>query len=336
LGALLVEPRLPNLAATNAPATDGQLGFVTTKVSDIKLFRVGQAEVVELQGQSIAIEKTLQELLEANLETFLGVQFLASEHSTGKTHAGRIDTLGLDENSCPVIVEYKRATNENVINQGLFYLDWLLDHKAEFTLLAMKKLGPEVQNKIDWTGPRLLCVAGNYTKYDEHAVQQINRNIELLRCRLYEGFLVLELVNATTGSPGQNELKVQPAPKSSPSQYKTVTDLQAQAPAEIRNLYDSLEAYILALGSDVTKRPLKYYIAFRRIKNFACVEFRPQVKHILVFVKVDPATVQLEPEFTRDVSAIGHFGTGDLEITIGSARDLEKAKPLILASYEVA
>ncbi|TMD85800.1 MAG: DUF91 domain-containing protein, partial [Chloroflexi bacterium] len=57
---------------------------------------------------------------------------------------------------------------------------------------------------------------------------------------------------------------------------------------------------------------------------------------LLVFVKVDPATISLESGFTRDVSSIGHFGTGDLEITIATLDDLEKAKPLILASYEGA
>ena len=49
----------------------------------------------------------------------------------------------MDENGCPVIIEYKRSSNENVINQGLFYLDWLLDHKAEFELLVTKQLGAE-------------------------------------------------------------------------------------------------------------------------------------------------------------------------------------------------
>jgi hypothetical protein len=48
----------------------------------------------------------------------LGVRFLASEFVT--SNGGRIDTLGLDENGCPVVIlEYKRASNENVINQGL-------------------------------------------------------------------------------------------------------------------------------------------------------------------------------------------------------------------------
>ena len=65
----------------------------------------------------------------------LGVRFLATEYATGKTHGGRIDSLGIDEDNSPVIVEYKRSTGENVINQGLFYLNWLMDHKAEFELL---------------------------------------------------------------------------------------------------------------------------------------------------------------------------------------------------------
>ena len=81
----------------------------------------------------------------------------------------------------PVIIEYKRATNENVINQGLYYLDWLMDHKAEFELLVLKRFGQKAADSIEWATPRLLCIAGDFTKYDGHAVQQINRNIELIR-----------------------------------------------------------------------------------------------------------------------------------------------------------
>ncbi len=144
------------------------------------------------------IEKTLQVLLERHLEQFLGVRFIATEYQTGKTHGGRIDTLGLDDNNCPVIIEYKRALNENVINQGLYYLDWLMDHQGEFTLEVMKRFGREIADDIDWSGPRLLCIAGDFTKYDEYAVHQIPRNIELLRYRRYGAdLLVLDLVNVS-------------------------------------------------------------------------------------------------------------------------------------------
>ncbi len=148
-------------------------------MSDIKLFRTNNGTVEELKGTSVQLEKSLQTLIEQNLETFLGIRFLASEHSTGKVHGGRIDTLGIDENGYPVIIEYKRAVNENVVNQGLYYLDWLMDHKADFKLLVMDKFGKEQSNDIEWNSPRLLCIAGDFTNYDEYAVKQIPRNIEL-------------------------------------------------------------------------------------------------------------------------------------------------------------
>ncbi|BAS26320.1 transporter [Limnochorda pilosa] len=154
-------------------------------MGDIKLFRVNGGRATELSGSSVALERSLQTLMESNLEALLGVRFLASEYETGPQHRGRVDTLGVDENGSPVIIEYKRATNENVVNQGLFYLDWLLDHKAEFELLVLERLGKEERQRIDWTAPRLVCVAGDFTRYDEYAVKQMNRNVELIRYRRF-------------------------------------------------------------------------------------------------------------------------------------------------------
>ncbi len=87
-------------------------------ISGIKLFSITD-KVQELTPSNVLIER--------NMETFFGVRFLKSECVITD---GRIDSIGLDENNCPVILEYKRSMNENVINQGLFYLDWLLDHQG--------------------------------------------------------------------------------------------------------------------------------------------------------------------------------------------------------------
>jgi RecB family endonuclease NucS len=124
-------------------------------VSDIKLFRVRNGHAEPIRGTSVAVERSLQLLIERHLEVMLGVRLLGTEYRTGKTHGGRIDTLGIDENGSPVIIEYKRATNENVINQGLYYLDWLLDHRGEFTLLVLERFGKEQAEAIDWSTPRL-------------------------------------------------------------------------------------------------------------------------------------------------------------------------------------
>lgn len=298
-------------------------------MSDIKLFRFTSDAVTELEGHSVSLEKSLQELIERNLEAFLGVRFLGSEYSTGKKQPGRIDTLGIDENGCPVIIEYKRSLNENVINQGLFYLDWLLDHKGEFELSVMKRYGQEAADGIEWSAPRLLCIAGGYTKYDVHAVQQMNRNIELFRYKRYgDELLLLELVNATSGT-------VDPGPTESTS-ITTVSQYLEKADTEVRDRFESLKAYLLALGDDVQLKTLKHYFAFKRIRNFACVEVHPQNRALTVLAKADPETAKLENGFTRDIRKIGHLGTGDLEITIRSDSDLERAKPLILESYEAS
>ncbi len=308
-------------------------------MSDIKLFRTNGIDVTQLEGKSVALEKSLQTLIENHLNVFLGIRFLATEYFTGKTHGGRIDTLGIDENGCPCIIEYKRASNENVINQGLYYLDWLLDHKGEFQLLVQKKLGQEVAEAIEWSSPRLLCIAGNFTKYDGHAVQQINRNIELIRyLRFDEEFLLLELVNAVeaTSSNVDEPQVIDSGPTKSKGPYKTVTEQVGGADTELRDLFEAVTATCMGFGDDVQLKTLKYYLAFKRLKNFACVEIRTSVKVVLVYVKVDPNTIELEEGFTRDVTDIGHFGTGDLEIAIRNQQDLQKALPLLQASYEGA
>jgi len=68
--------------------------------------------------------------------------------------------------------------------------------------------------------------------------------------------------------------------------YKTVTDYYGQADTQLKDLYEALEAFLLALGDDVQKKTLQFYIAFKRIKNFACVEIHPKSNNILVYLKV--------------------------------------------------
>jgi predicted transport protein len=287
----------------------------------------------ELKGSSVELEKSLQTFMERNLESLLGIKFLASEYSTGKTHCGRIDSLGLDENGLPVIIEYKRAINEAVINQGLYYLDWLMDHHGEFELMVLKKLGKEYADRIDWSSPRLLCIAGDFSKYDIHAVKQIPRNIELIRYRKYQqDLLLLELVNAVSGQPEQIIKEKESSRKE--IVYKTVSDYLAQCDVDMRDRYESLKAFTEALGDDVQINILKFYFAFKRITNFACVEIHPKTKEIRVFVKINPDTIKLEPGFTEDLRNKGHWGTGDLMIIIRSDEDLNRAKDMIVKSYE--
>ena len=310
-------------------------------MSDIKLFKYSGGWAEELPGKAVDIEKALQILIESQ---FLGVRLLATEYSTGKKHRGRIDSLGLDENGCPVIIEYKRHSNENVINQGLFYLDWLLDHKADFHLLVMEKLGKGEAEKIEWSGTRLLCIAADFTRYDEHAVVQINRNIELIRYKLFgDDLLLFELVNGASAASAsayserinQSEARAIKTPAASTLAMKTHADQIASASSELLALFEQARSFILAQGDDIIEKQLKLYVAFRRLKNFVCMSLiSKQDPHVFLTLKLNPATVELEQGFTRDVTNIGHWGTGDLEVVLRKPGDFEKAKMLIERVYQ--
>jgi len=304
-------------------------------MSDIKLFQVQGSKATNLTGLPFKLEKELQDVMEKHMDVMLKMRFVASEHSTGKNHAGRIDSLALDENGCPVIIEYKRNANANVINQGLYYLDWLLDHKAEFEMLILKKFGQEVVESVDWTGPRLLCIAQDFNKYDAHAVQQINRNIELIQYIHYpDGFLVLNLVNAVSTDPMSLDDSPTKTTKGPKVQYKTITEYMSQLSDEVKAIYEEAREYMLDLGDDVLEKELKYYIAFRRMKNFVTVQCAPTKATLYLYLNLDPDSVELEEGFSSDLRKVGHQGTGDLELRIRSMEDMEKAKPLIKRSFE--
>lgn len=294
-------------------------------MSEIKLFEIGSA-VKERTSSTVLFEKQLQTTIEQNMETFFGVRFLKSEYAIT---SGRMDSIGIDENNSPVIFEYKRSTSENVINQGLFYLDWLLDHKADFKLLVIEKLGMEVAEQIDWSVPCVICIANDFTKYDVHAVNQMQRNIRLVKYRKYgDDLLLFEHLNAPIVKPVA-EVNV----TTTPATYVQKTHLEklASASTHFKTLYASLCDYIESLGDDLVANQLKYYLAYKKVQNIFCIELYN--KQIILRLKLDPDSVEIEDGFTRDMRGTGHYGTGDLEISIKTETDFQKAVPLIERAY---
>ena len=116
---------------------------------------------------------------------------------------------------------------------------------------------------------------------------------------------------------------------------KTHTDQIETATADLLALFEQTRSYILAQGDDIIEKPLKLYVAFRRLKNFVCMSLvSRQDPHVFLTLKLDPATVALEKGFSRDVTSIGHWGTGDVEVVLRTPADFDKAKPLIERAYQ--
>lgn len=299
-------------------------------MSDINIFRIDpKIEPIELKA--VKLEKEIQTLIERNMETFFGVRFLASEFTVSLTDGadvqrGRIDSLGVDENNCPVIFEYKRDANENVINQGLFYLDWLIDHRADFKLLVMEKFGKAVADEIDWSSPSVYCIANAFGKYDLHAIKQMNRNIRLVRYANGGDVIVFEYLNAPTADSVPAPVTTATGKKAERTylqQYEETTDT-------LREIVDEVRRYMLEQGDDVSESALKLYLAIKKVRNIVCVEVNKI--RVILHLRLDPDTVELGG-VVSDARGKGHWGTGDLEVSLRTMAELESVKPLLDRVY---
>ncbi|HHY12988.1 MAG TPA: hypothetical protein GX529_10215 [Firmicutes bacterium] len=301
------------------------------------LFQISGKVLSTVEQAGFATEKELQQLIEANLETVFNCRFIASEFWTGNQHAGRIDTLALSEENNPVIIEYKRVESSELINQSLFYLHWLADHRGDFELAVFKKIG---NISVDWSDIRVICIAPNYRKYDLYAVQMMGANIELWRYRLYENnVLHLEEIHraskAIPGNEGKDPVMVDAGRKAAITRATGVYTFQEHIenkPEEIKDLAIALQEFILALDPAMDEAPKKYYIAYRITQNIVCVEV--QMQRLLLYIKLDPKELDSLPPNARDVSDIGHFGTGDLELSVKSEAELAAAKPFVEMAYK--
>ncbi|WP_406498141.1 DUF5655 domain-containing protein [Streptomyces sp. NBC_00846] len=224
-------------------------------------------------------------------------------------------------------IEYKRGVDAGVINQGLFYLSWLMDHRAEFERLVRDRLGATPASQVLWTAPRLVCIAGDFTRYDVHAVREHRRSIDLVCYRLFGNDLLgLETVASVSGgTPVARRARIQAAERAAASGQST----------SLVALGRAVDDALLGLGDGVNRVQRKQYRAYQRLRNFACV-CPPQRSKLLIYLKADPKEVDLVPGFTRDVTGLGHHGTGDLEVQLRTMRDVERAQDLFRASYAAA
>jgi predicted transport protein len=304
------------------------------------LFELANGPARQLKANRFGLERELQRSCEANLELFFGVRFIDTEFSTGGRQPGRIDTLGLDQDASPTIIEYKRSQKDNVINQGLFYLDWLVDHKGDFIVAAQTKLGKTIE--IDWNHPRLILVAEEFTDYDKYAVNRIGANIELWTYRVYEGHLLfLEPIHATRSQKprpvadktNQDNILPTPSPTIEKPQYE-ISYHTKRKPQAIVDLFNALREAILALGGsdeEIVETVNKLYIGYRYGKNFA--EIQIQSQQLKIFLDIPVAELNDPHDIARDVANVGHWGTGETEVKLQSHEELGYVVSLIEQAY---
>lgn len=286
------------------------------------IFKIENNRTKQLKTSNFKNEKALQDLVENNLEEIFGIKFIASELSTGEKHGGRIDTLGLDETNSPVIIEYKWGEKDNVINQGLFYLDWFVDHKGDFQILTEKKLGKKI--KIDWGQPRLILVASSFNKYDKYAINRMAENIELWTYKLYtNGILDIEI----EGTSQVSDKRGKRITKIDYTKYDLDYHLNKTA-KELRQKFNEIREKILDLSNTQERAEQKSGVTYRTSKSFARFEFRKNSINLLLR---EPKYNDPE-KLVRDVTSF-EWGYKGL-IKIDTKSDVPYLFNLIKQSYE--
>lgn len=309
------------------------------------LFEIAGQKLSVLTQSNFALEKNLQALVERNLETVFNCRLVQSEFPTGVQHSGRIDTLALSEDDNPVIIEYKKVESSELVNQSLYYLAWLKDHKGDFERAVQKALGNSIE--VDWSEVRVICIAPNYKKYDLYAVQMMGANIELWAYHLFENrFLYLEKVLQAGYSPlaseegqpeinGKNPVMVAAGKKAALTRATGVYTFEEHLEGksdEVKELAFAIQEFITGLDSAIQEVPKKNYIAYKISQNIVCMELQNQ--RVLLYLKLNPKEISNPPKISRDMTGKGHYGTGDFEISVKNMEDFEIAKPYIVMAYQ--
>ena len=308
------------------------------------IFEIDKGKAKRVRLSDFKLEKDLQKLVEDNLETIFNCRLIATEFSTGNIHSGRIDSLAISEDNNPVIIEYKKVASSDLINQSLYYLHWIKDHKGDFQIAANKAVGKNVD--VDWSDIRVICLAPEYKKYDLHAVQVMGANIELWQYKIYENgiFNVEEVYKRTSSSitsnqetngfNGKNPIMVEAGKKAALTRKiasYTIEEHFEGLSEDMQGLFNSVRDLVIDLDGSIEEAPKKKYIAYKTSQNFACLQ--ASKNRIIVYLKLDPSQINPIPKQGRDVREIGHFGTGDFELVIKDLKDFEETKHFIIEAY---
>lgn len=274
-------------------------------------------------------EKALQRLIEANLSETLEMHFLASEY---RTDGGRIDTLAVDNDGAPVIIEYKRSRNDNVINQSLSYFKWLRAQQPEFFKMLMHdRLDSETASgiKLDWKNPRIVCIAEAFSKFDIDTVEVVPLRIDLYEYRHYEKDLFgLEIVAVNKQQQSLVEACQAMPAETNQTIIQSMKD-QSNASDSIRALFDELRERVMTLDRYVIEKPGKRGIAYRLDKNFAEVQIRKE--WLVIYLR--PIDFE-DPQNLVEKIGDGYTITMNRRITLADPRDLDYVFGIVEQSYQ--
>ncbi|MDO9206159.1 DUF5655 domain-containing protein [Methylotenera sp.] len=284
----------------------------------------------EVEEKTFKLERDIQRVFESNLDAIMGLALVKSEFTIKNK---RIDTLAFDtQSNAFIIIEYKRDRSLSVVDQGFTYLSLMLENKADFIVEYNESLKKNLRREdVDWSQTRVVFVSTEFTENQKLATNFKDIAIELWEVKQYENNIIaITPIKKTKSAESIKPLTQQnQALKKVTDEIKVYTEEEhlAGVTDEIVELYIKFRDAIISLADGIETKPQKLYIAFKKDSNIACVEI--QKKKLKIHIGAKIGTLDDAKKLAKNVSNIGHYGTGDYELDVTNDRDLEYIMSLI-------
>jgi predicted transport protein len=294
------------------------------------LYNNNSNKLLQVKEKPFKLEREIQNVFENNLHDIMGLKLVKSEFTIKNK---RIDSLAFDKQSNAfIIIEYKRDKNYSVVDQGLTYLNLMLQNKAEFILTYNETLQDTLHSKdVDWTQSRVAFVSPSFTENQISASDFKDFGIELWEVKQFENNIIS--INSIKKSKGAESIK--PLLENSEKLKEVKDNIKVYTEEDHYNngsdatieLYEKFKTAILNLADSIEILPQKYYIAFKKGSNISDIEI--QKKSLKIFINAKIGSLDDPKGLAKDVSNIGHRGNGDFQIQIENDNDLEYIMSLI-------
>lgn len=298
------------------------------------LYKLNQSRLEEVKNVPFNLERDIQDLVEANLQTLFDLEMVRSEFPLNNL---RIDTLAYDQQrNAFVIIEYKKAKNSSVIDQGYSYLSLMLNNKADFILEYQEQTGNSMKRDgVDWSQSRVLFISPQFTPYQKQSIEFKDLPFELWEIKKYSNDTII--LNQHKSSSNESIKTIEAKDNRAEQVDKEIVvyneeDHYTKAPPDIKELALTLRDRILELDN-VEISPVKHYIGFKLNKRII-TDYEVQRNKLKLRINLKRGSLDDPKSIFRDVSNIGHFGVGDYEAIVTPDSDLDYLMSMIKTSYK--
>ena len=297
----------------------------------MRLYTLNTNGLTGLKEKPFKLERDIQNVAETNLETIFGYRFIKSEFII-KNY--RIDTLAFDDESKSfVILEFKRDRNYSVIDQGVSYLNLMLEYKADFIVEYNESQKENLKRSdVDWTQSKVLFIAPSFTEFQIRSSNFKDLPIELWECKRYEkDIIVINPIKKSSSAPkiSQVQSKADSDISKVTKQVKVYTEedhLEGKSD-EIKELYEAFKKAILNLSPDIEISATKLYVVFKKGRNIT--DLTIYQSFLKMWINLKKGQLDDPKNLTIDVSNTGHWGNGDYELKVHDTDNLEYIMSLI-------